>query len=144
MDLSILISTFELIINLKNKIMTGTILILTIVLIIVGYILGKNYETEEGGTILKVIGIILFVALIVAIPVSRMDSKANVESIKQFQIVLTESRALEKSSELERIKVIEKIDNYNRKIANWKTKGQHWYNNKWYYTKECQNVDYLK
>lgn len=31
-----------------------------------------------------------------------------------------------------------------KKIAQWKTKGQHWYNNKWYYSDECQNIDYLK
>jgi hypothetical protein len=124
--------------------MTGAFLILMIIIIIIGFFLKQSYTYDELGNILFYGGMIFFIILLIAIPISRIDSKTNAESIKQFQIVLTESRTLEKSSEFERIKIIDKVDDYNNRIAQWKTKGQHWYNNKWYYSKDCQNVDYLK
>lgn len=124
--------------------MTGAFLILMVIIIIIGFFLKKSYEFGDVGDVLFYGGMIFFIILLIAIPISRIESKTNAESIKQFQIVLTESRTLEKSSEFERIKIIDKVDDYNNKIAQWKTKGQHWYNNKWYYSKDCQNVDYLK
>ncbi|MCK9417102.1 hypothetical protein M0Q97_10640 [Candidatus Dojkabacteria bacterium] len=125
--------------------MTGAFLILMIVVAIIGLLFVKySYDLEGLGYILLVFSVMTAIVLLISIPISRIDSKAEVESIKQFQIVLTESRNLENYSEFERIKIIETIDEYNRKIAQWKTKGQHWYNNKWYYSSECQNVDYLK
>lgn len=126
--------------------MTGAFLILMVIIIIIGFFLKKSYEFGDVlfYDVLFYGGMIFFIILLIAIPISRIESKTNAESIKQFQIVLTESRTLEKSSEFERIKIIDKVDDYNNKIAQWKTKGQHWYNNKWYYSKDCQNVDYLK
>lgn len=124
--------------------MTGTFLILMIIIIIIGFFLKESNELYKLGDVLFYGGIIFFIILLIAIPISRIDSKTNAESIKQFQIVLSESRTLENSSEFERIKIIDKVDEYNNKIAQWKTKGQHWYNNKWYYSENCQYVDYLK
>lgn len=124
--------------------MTGAFLILMIIIIIIGFFLKESNELYELGDVLFYGGIIFFIILLIAIPISRIDSKTNAESIKQFQIVLSESRTLENSSEFERIKIIDKVDEYNNKIAKWKTTGQHWYNNKWYYSENCQYVDYLK
>jgi hypothetical protein len=125
--------------------MSGAFLIGMIIVALIGLIVSKySYEYDNLGDVLFYGGLIFFILFLIAIPISKIDSKTNAESIKQFQIVLTESRALDKSSEFERIKIIEKIDEYNQKIAQWKTKGQHWYNNKWYYSDECQNIDYLK
>lgn len=121
--------------------MTGAFLILMVIIIIIGFILKKSYDF---GDVLFYGGMIFFIILLIAIPISRIDSKTNAESIKQFQIVLSESRNLEKYSEFERIKIIDKVDEYNNKIAQWKTQGQHWYNNKWYYSEDCQYVHYLK
>ena len=125
--------------------MTGLFLIIFGLLTVLFTVLAikSSYYDEWQGALAFFCGI-AFIILLVVIPISRMNSKTNVEKCKQFQIVVNESRSNNTTSDMERLKLIETIDSYNSTIAEWKTKSQHWYNNKWYYVPECKNVDYIK
>jgi hypothetical protein len=124
--------------------MTGLFLIIfgLLTVLFTALAIKSSYFDEWQGFLAVICGI-AFIILLAAIPISRMNSKTNVEKCKQFQIVVTDSRNRD-TSEMERLKLIETIDSYNSTIAEWKTKSQHWYNNKWYYVPECKNVDYIK
>jgi hypothetical protein len=44
---------------------------------------------------------------------------------------------------LERTAIIQEINAINRKITNWKIKGNKWYNNKWYYHESVRDAQYV-
>lgn len=90
--------------------------------------------------------LIITILLLVAIPISRMESKTNAEYVKILQYAVNENKQTQQNpNTLERILFLEKeINQYNRKISNWKTKGQKWYGNKWYYHPNTRKVEYIK
>lgn len=92
-------------------------------------------------------GIFLGIAIImiVAIPISRIESKSNAEYVKVLQETINENRSNQQEfNVLERTEIIEDINRWNLKITTWKIKGEKWYNNKWYYHPSVRDVQYLK
>jgi hypothetical protein len=83
--------------------------------------------------------------MLIAIPISRIDSKQNVEYIKTFQNTLDYNRSnVQELNVFERTEIITEINECNSKIISWNVKGQKWYNNKWYFHKDTQNVKLIK
>ena len=80
-----------------------------------------------------------------ALPISRIHSKVNVEYIKQLQITIEHNREVNNDlSVLERIEIINEINESNWVISKWKMTGQKWYNNKWYFHPSTQTAEYIK
>ena len=74
-----------------------------------------------------------------------MSSVKNVEYVRVFQETLDANREYEQDlNVLERTSIIEEINTCNGVIANWKTKADKWYNNKWYYHPSTKEAKYLK
>jgi len=102
-------------------------------------------DWEIGAVISAILGIIIFIVFVLSvimIPVERQDNIAKVEYVKQLQITLDEHREKDYSS-FERALVIDEINSCNYTIANWKTKNDHWWQNKWLYPPEIKEVDYV-
>ena len=126
--------------------MTGTFLItfliIGIILIIISFI--DDYNEDEWratGVVSLIIGIIL----IIAIPISRIDTKTNAEYVKVFQQILDYNRENpQEFNVFERQAVIEEINSSNSHINKWRVKGQKWYNNKWYYHPYTQKAEFIK
>jgi hypothetical protein len=81
----------------------------------------------------------------VAIPISRITTKTKVEYFKQLQITIDHNREVNNDlSVLERIEIINEINESNWVISKWKMTGQKWYNNKWYFHPSTQTAEYIK
>lgn len=93
----------------------------------------------------SIISACLGLLFLIAIPISRIDSKTNVEYCKILQETINVNRQSHQDlNALERTKIIEEINKCNEIITTWKVKGQKWYNNKWYYHPSTQQVQYIK
>ncbi|HOG38238.1 MAG TPA: hypothetical protein PLD95_02085 [bacterium] len=80
-----------------------------------------------------------------AIPISRITTKTKVEYFKQLQITIDHNREVNNDlSVLERIEIINEINESNWVISKWKMTGQKWYNNKWYFHPSTQTAEYIK
>jgi hypothetical protein len=100
---------------------------------------------EEEWKLASIVAFALMAIWIIAIPISRIDSKTNAEYVKILQETIDENRINQQEfSVLERTAIIEEINSCNQKITTWKTKGQKWYNNKWYYHPSVKEAKYLK
>lgn len=130
--------------------MTGLFLIIFAVLTLIFFILflidfKRNGYNTEGLGITTVILFLITVGYLSAIPISRIDSKANIEYAKIFQETLDHNREIDgEFNVLERTNAFEEINVCNSVIKNWKVKGQKWYNNKWYYHPDTQKAEYIK
>ena len=83
--------------------------------------------------------------LVITIPISRIDSKQNAAYAKVFQETLEYNRAnIEDLSVFERATILEEINECNTFINKWRVKGEKWYNNKWYYHPDTQEVEFIK
>ena len=125
--------------------MTGTILIgfliLALIFLIVSFF---SYNGNEWRAAAVIAGIIILI-FIICIPVSRIDSKQNLEYTKIFQQTLDYNRKNgQEFNVLERTSVIEEINNCNAHINKWKVKGQKWYYIKWYLHPDTQNAVLIK
>ena len=116
--------------------------ILFLLFLIISIFKLKRYNDDNYVFPTVIFGLIFFFHII-AIPISQINTKTTILEIEQLRIVIKNSRIIE-LSEFERFKLIETITEYNEIIANWKTKGEKWYNNKWYYYPICKDVDFLK
>lgn len=126
--------------------MSGLFLAGFFVLFIVFFIISliDDYNDSEW-RFAGVIALILAALWIIAIPISRIDSQTNAEYVKILQETIDENRINQQElNVLERTAIIEEINSCNMKITIWKTKGQKWYNNKWYYHPSTQEAKYVK
>lgn len=124
--------------------MSGLFLILFFLLGIVFGLLFFNSDSEPCG-VLSILAFIAFVLYMTALPISRIHSKVNVEYIKQLQITIEHNREVNNDlSVLERIEIINEINESNWVISKWKMTGQKWYNNKWYFHPSTQTAEYIK
>jgi len=100
---------------------------------------------DDFWRVLSIICFIIASLMIIAIPISHIDSKSNAAYADVFQETLDHNR---KNPELlnvfERTAIMEEISSCNSKINMWKVKGEKWYNNKWYYHPNTQNVEFIK
>lgn len=99
---------------------------------------------EEFWGVLGGICLVLAVLLVTAIPISRIDSKQNATYAKVFQETLDYNRANVKDLNLESATILKDINECNEFISKWKVKGENWYNNKWYYHPDTQDVEFIK
>jgi hypothetical protein len=126
--------------------MSGLFLFFWLVLAVITFIMMRvdDYSEDVWGVV-SVICFILFLSWLVAIPISRIDSKQNVEYVKVFQETLDYNRAnVEELNVFERATIIEEINECNAKINKWRVKGQKWYYNKWYYHPDTQKAEFVK
>jgi len=126
--------------------MTGATLIGFFILAIIFFVIMKidDYH-EEGWGAAAVVSFIVGVILLIAIPVSRIDSKTNAEYAKIFQETLDYNRANQQEFNVfERTAIIEEVNSCNSHINKWRVKGQKWYNNKWYYHEDTQKAELIK
>lgn len=133
--------------------MSGLFLIFFIVFGCVLLFCGYAYETTsescrfkfEASSVASVIGIVFIVIgclFIAAIPISYFESKENVQNIQAFKQVYDESRNLNLNA-VERVNLINQINEYNKTINDWKLYGDNWYASKWFLhpsTKGVQNI----
>jgi hypothetical protein len=107
-----------------------------------------NEENEGGWLIASIIFFVIGLLLLIAVPISRIDSKTNVKYIETVQTTLDNNRGINVLgvNVLERTNAecIESTNACNLKISTWRTKGKKWYNNKWYYHPDTQKVEYIK
>lgn len=127
--------------------MNGALLIGFIILGVIFFLVwrfGDVYEEEAWGAA-TVIAFALAFCWAIAIPISRIDSKQNVEYAKVFQETLDYNRGNEQDmSVFERATIIEEINECNIHINRWRVKGQKWYYNKWYYHPDTQKAEFIK
>jgi hypothetical protein len=126
--------------------MTG-LFVLIIGILFLGFLIWALLADEYDNPIpigLSIVAGIFLIGLVVCIPISRIDNKANIQKVEQLRLVIEDSREKNNLTDLERLKLIETITSYNSSIANWKIKGNKWYNNKWYYVPESKDIEYLK
>lgn len=127
--------------------MSGLFLIVFLILGIIFFLIwrfGDTYEEEIWGTA-TVVCFIIFLGFVAAIPISRIESKQNVEYAKVFQETLNYNRANEEELNVfERATIIEEINNCNAHINRWRVKGQKWYYDKWYYHPDTQTAKFIK
>lgn len=126
--------------------MSGLVLLIVFLLIVSCVCLmtlSDNDLLSESGGFLGIILTIIFIIMLVAIPVSRQDSRSNLMSIEQAKVLIESTRA-KTGTELERVELTKQIMELNQKISNWKVKGQKWYQNKWYYDPKCKDVPFLE
>jgi hypothetical protein len=104
-----------------------------------------DYYNDDGWRIAGVIAFILGAILLIAIPISRIDSKTNAEYVKVLQETIDKNRLnTQDLNVLERATIIDEINSYNMKITTWRTKGEKWYNNKWYYDSSTQEAKFIE
>lgn len=128
--------------------MSGLFLIIFAAIAVTAFVLAfiDDYN-DEGWGYLSAIALFLAVIWLCAIPISRIDSKTNAEYVKVLQQTIDANRINGQDKEMdvmERMAIIGEINECNMKITIWKTKGQHWYNNKWYYHPDVQKAEYVK
>lgn len=126
--------------------MTGLFLVVFFVISMIFFIMSRySRYNDENFKIVSVISLCLGVIWLISIPISRIDSKTNAEYCKILQETIDINRQGHQDlNALERVKIIEDINNCNKTITTWKVKGQKWYNNKWYYHSLTQQVKYIK
>lgn len=125
--------------------MTGLILVIALISFIWLLILGiKDNFYEEGVTVPMVLIGIVLLGLIISIPISKLDNKANIVKVEQLQILLDNLRTNNDITQFEKLSIMEDVVKYNEKIATWHVKSDHWYQNKWYYTDDVKNVKFIK
>lgn len=129
--------------------MTGLLLITTLLLAITFTIITTinniwGQETPSG--YISVISSILFIVLLAIIPITRLDSKTNVQEAIVLQQTLNYNREELKGTfnSIERHPLMEHVIVANQYISKWKVKGEKWYMNKWYYHPSTQNINYIK
>ena len=127
--------------------MTGAFLIgfliLGIIFLIIDFLQERRYTDAWRAIGITLISISFI--YIVAIPISRIDSKVNAEYFKTLQTTIDYNRLNEQDlNVLERTAIITEINSCNRKITHWKVRGKKWYNNKWYYHPLTQSVELIK
>jgi predicted PurR-regulated permease PerM len=126
--------------------MAGAFLVGFFILFVLFFIISRidKYNESEWG-VAVIISLILGIGFLIAIPISRIDSKQNVQYMKIFQETLDYNRSSEKElSVFERATIIEEINKHNSMINAWNVKGQKWYNNKWYYHPDTKDVKFVK
>ena len=128
--------------------MSGLFLIGFLAIAVVAFII-SFFDDWDGDNwrFVSLIALILAVIWLCAIPVSKMDSKTNAEYAKVLQQTIDANRLNGQDKEMdvmERMAIIREINECNMKITTWKVKGQHWYNNKWYYHPDVQKAEYIK
>lgn len=126
--------------------MTGLFLVLflsvALIFVVISFIDTYN---DTDWRIASIVSLCLGVLWMIAIPISRIDSKVNAEYCKVLQETVNKNRENQQDlNVLERAAIIEEINECNEKITTWKIKGQKWYNNKWYYHPSTQQVEYVK
>jgi hypothetical protein len=126
--------------------MTGLLLILFLGFSILFFIISLiDTYNDDGWKTGSFICLLITLVLVIAIPISRIDSKTNVEYIKSVQQTIDANRLNQQElNVLERTAVITEINECNDKIITWRVKGQKWYNNKWYYDKSTQGLELIK
>lgn len=137
--------------------MTGLLFLIIVVIAIIStigwiFLPDDNWDDDLNlvSSVVAVIFWIITALFLLSIPISRLDSKAEVKKIEIFQAVvdhnrtmLTDDRQVNMNA-VERFEIIQQIDCYNSKIVNWKTKGQKWYQNKWWYHPSTKTAKYVK
>jgi predicted secreted protein len=126
--------------------MSGLFLIVFFVLFVVCIILSHidNFN-DDGWRIGSFVALFFALIWLMAIPISRIDSRTNAEYAKVLQETINQNRKnIEQLNVLERTSIIEEINSCNKTITTWKVKGQKWYNNKWYYDPITQKAEYIK
>jgi UDP-N-acetylmuramyl pentapeptide phosphotransferase/UDP-N-acetylglucosamine-1-phosphate transferase len=125
--------------------MSGAVLIGLLILAIVFFIIGMIDDFHDIWPMLAFISLVLFAFWLIAIPISRIDSKTNAEYIKELQITIDSNRQNEQNlNVLERTAIIDEINSCNMKITMWNVKGKKWYNNKWYYHPSTQSAKFIR
>lgn len=125
--------------------MTGAFLIGFLILGIIFLIIGLSQRYLDTCKVIGIILISISFIYIVAIPISRIDSKVNAEYIKTVQATIDYNRLNEQDlNVLERTAIITEINSCNQKITQWRIRGKKWYNNKWYYHPSTQSVELIK
>ena len=127
--------------------MSGALLVGFFIIAFIAYLIWRfadPYEEEVWGAI-AVVAFIIGVIFLICIPISRIETKQNVEYAKIFQETLDYNRANDQDlNVLERTSIIEEINHCNRHINSWRVKGQKWYYNKWYYHPDTQTAKLIK
>ena len=125
--------------------MAGLFLIIFAVLGIILIAITIIFYEEGVGTFFGIISLVIAFILVIAIPISRLDSKTNLEYSIVLQQTIDENRINQQElNVLERTAIIQEINVVNMKISTWKIKGQKWYNNKWYYHPSVRDAQYVK
>jgi len=150
--------------------MTGLLLLIFLFIVIISFIViiaikrydnkyrdlhwqGKydNYKDyDDLDTIMWITGVVttlIIIGMLIAIPISRLESKVQAQKVEVFQLVLDANRLRIPATQfdvMERNTVIETIDYYNSKVINWNVKGQKWYMNKWYYHPSTRDIKYIR
>ncbi|MFO7968824.1 MAG: hypothetical protein R6U15_01785 [Candidatus Izemoplasmatales bacterium] len=124
--------------------MTGLFLIIFLIVTIffTTLYLKDKYNDWE---IAAVVFFIVFLCFLIAIPISRLDSKTNANYVEVLQETIDYNRDRDEDlSVFERTNLIKEINEYNIKINQWKVKGEKWYQNKWYLHPSTQDVKFIK
>ena len=125
--------------------MTGIALVFLATLTVIFIVATIVSDDGEAAAVLGGISLVLTLVFVLAIPTTRLNTKAKVLEIEAFRETLDNSRSQENAFDVfERAQVIKEINAYNKVIAEWKTKGDKWYLNKWYYHPSTQNVEFIK
>lgn len=126
--------------------MSGLFLVIFAIIALIFFIVSFVDDYNEGEwRFAGVVALALAVLWLIAIPISKIDSQTNAEYVKILQETIDENRINQQElNVLERTAIIEEINACNMKITTWKTKGQKWYNNKWYYHPSTQEAKYVK
>lgn len=124
--------------------MTGLFLLIFLIATILSALL-YIYDEYSDWNIGVIVFFIVFLCFLIAIPISRLDSKANANYVEVLQETIDYNRDRDEDlSVFERTNLIKEINEYNTKINQWKVKGEKWYQNKWYLHPSTQNVKYIK
>jgi len=127
--------------------MTGAVLIGFIILGVILLIIASFVDRYDrtGWVIVGAICLVIAVIMALSIPGSRLETQADVEYARVFQETLDFNREQpQQFNVIERATVLEEIGEVNRQIINWQTKGDKWYQNKWYYHEDTKNAVLVK
>ena len=121
--------------------MFGITIIVISILFIITFIWSIKDNNLVTFTCTAFMGFILF--LCVGGLVSKIQaSKSKVETYRVLQTNI-EYQRLNDFSEFERLQILEDINKANEQIAEWKTRGEHWWDNKWLYHSSTKTIEYL-
>jgi Na+/melibiose symporter-like transporter len=127
--------------------MSGAILIGFIVLAIIFLLVAAFIDeyNSDGWSIAGVVCFVIAVIMVVCIPISRLDSQAEVQYAQVFQETLDFNREQPQDfNVIERATVLEEINRVNIQIINWQVKGDKWYHNEWWYHPDTKDVVLVK
>lgn len=133
--------------------MTGLFLISVLLIFIISVIIttirgdwGYSDEIFPIISTVSTVSSIILVILLIAIPVSRLNSKTNVQEAIVLQETLNYNRKGMKGNfnSFERAPLMQHVITANKYISTWQIKGEYWYQNKWYYHPSTQTVKYIK